>query len=99
MNEHKNFPKTRSFTSSPPEHFIKIWEFLTEYRRKNEVSPAMQDFVDNGLASSTSVVDFYIRHMLKYNMVKKSPVAKRRGILPVAMDQWINPNHSEDKDK
>lgn len=106
--ENKHLPRTRSNTNRPPEHMIKIWQFIFDYRQKYDISPAMQDYIDAGLATSTSVVGYYLNHMLESNMIRRSPVANRRAIIPLEKENWTDwknkvkpkkPNDSESDEK
>ena len=91
----KYLPKTHStVVGQPPEHFIKIWLFICDYREDNFVSPAFTDYIEAKLASSTSVVNYYLNYMIETNMVKKAKMDNKRAIIPLPQKEWgvwVNP--------
>lgn len=49
---------------------VEIYHFISSYREKNQLSPAMSDIVGAGLASSNGMVSYYYDHMRNLGMVE-----------------------------
>ena len=88
-------PKTHSTVEGqPPTHFVKIWDFINTYRKENDVSPSLAEYVKAKLASSTSVINYYLTYMIEAGMVKKAKADNKRAIIPLPRTEWgvwVNP--------
>ena len=63
---------------------LDIHEFIQAYDKTNGCSPSYAEIVNAGLASSTSVVSFYFRHMNNLGMITYHPrIARSVRALPL----------------
>lgn len=72
---------------SKPEKLIELANWITDYAIQNGYPPTIQEMVDAGFASSTSVIRYYFDRMTEENMLKITPRISR-GIVVTPVEDW-----------
>lgn len=72
---------------SKPEKLVELAVWINDYATQNGYPPTIQEMVDAGLASSTSVIRYYFDRMTEENMLRITPRISR-GIVVTPIDDW-----------
>jgi len=70
-----------------PEHYLRMYQYMLDYQRRNGYPPSITEMVDNGFARSTSNITYYYDKMEALGMLirrKGSP----RAITIIPRKQW-----------
>lgn len=70
-----------------PAHFVKIWEYIVEYYRIHGYPPSQTEMREQGFASSSKVMQYYLLQMQDLGMLHITPRVSR-GAVPVKRAQW-----------
>ena len=79
-----------------PQHFLEMYQFLHDHQKRLGYPPTITEMVNNGFASSTSVIRYYLTKMQDLGMIKRPPNS-RRAITIIPRRQWkrhATPQHN-----